>query len=80
MKLKKAKKLQTSSETKLDTIIELVKDLPKADYNKLKEGMDLIYKGYQKIRSSRTEDEKENDKITKAEQYLESEKWWKKYF
>lgn len=74
MKLKKAKKLQTSSETKLDTIIELVKDLPKADYNKLKEGMDLIYKGYQKIRSSRTEDEKENDKITKAEQYLESEK------
>ena len=74
MKLKKDKKLQTSSETKLDTIIELVKDLPKADYNKLKEGMDLIYKGYQKIRSSRTEDEKENDKITKAEQYLETEK------
>lgn len=39
-----------SSEAKLNTIIELVKDLPRADYNRLREGMELIYNGYQKIK------------------------------
>ena len=74
MKLKRNKKLLTSSENKLNTIIELVKDLPKADYNKLKDGMDLIYNGYQKIRSARTTDEKEYDEITNIEKSLEDSK------
>ena len=63
-----------SSESKLNTIIELVKDLPKADYNKLKDGMDLIYNGYQKIRSARTTDEKEMDELNNIEINLEEVK------
>lgn len=64
----------TSSETKLNTIIDLIKDLPRADYNRLKDGMDLIYNGYQKIRNARTVDEKELDEITNIEKSLEVEK------
>lgn len=64
----------TSSETKLNTIIDLIKDLPRADYNRLKDGMDLIYNGYQKIRNARTADEKELDEITNIEKSLEVEK------
>lgn len=59
----------TSSEWKLNTIMELVKDLPRGDYNRLREGMDLIYNGYQKIRNAKTTDEKETgnlDDMTKA--------------
>ena len=73
MRIRK-RKIITSSESKLNTIIELVKDLPKADYNKLKDGMDLIYNGYQKIRSARTTDEKEMDEITIIEKNLEESK------
>ena len=73
--LKKKNKSITSSESKLNTIIELVKDLPKADYNKLKDGMDLIYNGYQKIRSARTTDEKEMDELNNIEINLEEVKW-----
>lgn len=73
--LKKKNKSITSSESKLNTIIELVKDLPKADYNKLKDGMDLIYNGYQKIRSARTTDEKEMDELNNIEINLEDVKW-----
>ena len=72
--LKKKNKIIPSSESKLNTIIELVKDLPKADYNKLKDGMDLIYNGYQKIRSARTTDEKEMDELNNIEINLEEVK------
>lgn len=71
---KKTNKTISSSENKLNTIIELVKDLPKADYNKLKDGMDLIYNGYQKIRSARTNDEKEMDELNNIEINLEEVK------
>ena len=74
MLFKKHKPTLTSSETKLNTIIDLIKDLPKADYNRLKDGMDLIYNGYQKIRNARTVDEKELDEITNIEKSLEVEK------
>ena len=63
-----------SSEAKLNTIIELVKDLPRADYNRLREGMELIYNGYQKIKNAKTTDEKEVSDIDSMEQILESSK------
>ena len=74
MIFKKHTKTLTSSETKLNTIIDLIKDLPRSDYNRLKDGMDLIYNGYQKIRNARTLDEKELDEITNIEKSLEVEK------
>ena len=64
----------TSSEAKLNTIIELVKDLPRADYNRLREGMELIYNGYQKIKNAKTSDEKELGDIDAMESVLESVK------
>lgn len=62
------------SEAKLNTIIDLIKDLPRADYNRLRDGMDLIFNGYQKIRNAKTLDEKENNDIYTAEKFLEVEK------
>jgi hypothetical protein len=61
----------SSSEAKLSTIIELVKDLPRADYNRLREGMELIYNGYQKIKNAKTNDEKELSDIDNMESLLE---------
>ena len=61
----------SSSETKLNTIIDLVKDLPRADYNRLREGMELIYNGYQKIKNAKTVDEKEISDIESMESILE---------
>lgn len=76
MKLFKKHTAQTisSSEAKLNTIIELVKDLPRADYNRLREGMELIYNGYQKIKNAKTNDEKELGDIDTVESVLEGMK------
>lgn len=63
----------TSSEQKLNTIIDLIKDLPRADYNRLKKGMDLIYNGYQEIRNAKTMDEQEYGDIDNIEAKLEKE-------
>lgn len=73
MKLFRKRNTQTisSSEAKLNTIIELVKDLPRADYNRLREGMELIYNGYQKIKNAKTNDEKEFGDIDNMEAILE---------
>jgi hypothetical protein len=62
------------SEAKINTIIDLIKDLEQADYNRLREGMDLIYKGYQKVRKSKTKVEKDFSEIDRAEEFLEAEK------
>lgn len=64
----------SSSEAKLNTIIELIKDLPRGDYNRLREGMELIYNGYQKIKNAKTNDEKELGDINSVESILEGVK------
>ena len=63
-----------SSEAKLNTIIDLIKDLPRPDYNRLREGMELIYNGYQKIKNAKTNDEKELSDIDSMERILEEVK------
>ena len=73
---KKHKHVPTSSEQKLNTIIDLIKDLPREDYNRLKKGMDLIYNGYQEIRNAKTLDEKEYGDIDNIESTLEKESKW----
>lgn len=64
----------TSSEAKLNTIIDLIKDLPRPDYNRLREGMELIYNGYQKIKNAKTNDEKELGDIDAMERLIEEAK------
>lgn len=72
MLFKKAKTQPlTSSEAKLNTIIDLIKDLPRPDYNRLREGMELIYNGYQKIKNAKTNDEKELGDIDATERLIE---------
>lgn len=67
-------KFADPSEAKINTIIDLIKDLEQTDYNRLREGMDLIYKGYQKVRKSKTKVEEDFSEIDKAEEFLEVER------
>ena len=46
-------------ELRFDTMMGLVKDLSRADYNRLKEAMDLGYKAYQKVRGIKTEEDED---------------------
>lgn len=65
--------VEDPSELRFDAMMELIKDLPKADYNRLKKAMDLGWQSYQTVRNVKTDDEKENEDIGKAERILESE-------
>ena len=75
MLFKKTKTQPTpSSEAKLNTIVDLIKDLPRPDSNRLREGMDLIYNGYQKIKNAKTNNEKELGDIDVMERIIEEVK------
>ena len=67
-------------ELRFQMMVDLIKDLPRADYNRLKKAMDKVYDGWQDIRNVRTEEEKEiakeekaNKDIVIAEKILEKE-------
>jgi len=57
-------------ESRFDSMMKLIKDLPKTDYNRLKKAMDLGYESYQTVRNVKTTDEKENEDIYSAEKIL----------
>lgn len=61
------------SEARFDAMMDLVKDLSRADYNRLKKAMDLGWQSYQTVRNVKTEDEKEYGDIDEAERKLEKE-------
>lgn len=71
------KKRQTNyedpAELRFDAMMELIKDLPKADYNRLKKAMDLGWQSYQTVRNVKTDDEKEYSDINEAERQLTKE-------
>lgn len=69
----KRKKWTDPVETRFDSMMKLIKDLPKADYNRLKDAMDLGYNAYQKVRNVKTADEKEVEDITNVERILVKE-------
>lgn len=60
-------------EEKFSIIIDLVKDLDRSNFNRLKDAMDLGYNAYQKVRNVKTADEKEIADIVKAEVLLDKE-------
>lgn len=70
---KKHKRLEDPVELRFDAMMVLIKDLPKADYNRLKKAMDLGWQSYQTVRNVKTEDEKEYGDIDEAERKLEKE-------
>ena len=71
---KKKKPVEDPVEMRFDAMMELIKDLPRADYNRLKDAMDLGYNAYQKVRNVKTADQKEVQDILNAEKILGKEK------
>ena len=70
-KRKEEPKTYYSTEGKLEIIVGLIKDLSCSEYNKLRDGMDLIYNGYQKLNNSRTTNEKELDEVNDLERLID---------
>lgn len=70
---KKKTKLEDPAEVRFDAMMNLVKDLSRADYNRLKKAMDLGWQSYQTVRNVKTDDEKEYGDIEEAERKLEQE-------
>ena len=73
-KMFKKKKTEDIVEQRFDAMMELIKDLPRAEFNRLKGAMDLGYSAYQKVRNVKTADEKEVEDILSAEKILGKEK------
>ena len=71
---KKKYKVEDPVEEKFSIIIDLVKDLDRSNFNRLKDAMDLGYSAYQKVRNVKTADEKEVADILNAERILGKEK------
>lgn len=70
---RKSSSYEDPAEERFDLMMDLIKDLPRADYNRLKDAMDLGYSAYQKVRNVKTADEKETSDITSAERVLQNE-------
>jgi nucleoid DNA-binding protein len=70
----KKKKTEDMVEQRFDAMMELIKDLHRAEFNRLKGAMDLGYSAYQKVRNVKTADEKEVEDILNAEKILGKEK------
>lgn len=70
---RKNKQVHDPVEQRFDAMMELIKDLPKSDYNRLKDAMDLGYSAYQKVKNVKTADEKEIADILNSEKILSKE-------
>ncbi len=66
----KRHKEDTTLEVSFKTIIPLIENLSKRDYNRLKEAMDLGYDAIQKLRNVKSIDEREVEDIDKIEKKL----------
>lgn len=73
LRRQQSKYYEDPTEARFDAMMELVKDLPRADYNRLKKAMDLGWQSYQTVRNVRTDDEKEYGDINEAERALQNE-------
>ena len=60
-------------EAKFQTVVDLIKDLDRREFNRLKDGMELCWQGYQKVSQTKTTEEKENADIDEAEKILEKD-------
>lgn len=66
-------KYEDPSEVRFDAMMDLVKDLSRSDYNRLKKAMDLGWQSYQTVRNVKTDDEKEYGDINEVERQLAKE-------
>lgn len=72
MKIFRCNKEIDPIEERFQAVVELVKDLPRSDYNRLKESMDLAYSAYEKMRKVQTVEEKAIEKEAKANADIET--------
>lgn len=60
-------------EAKFQAVVDLIRDLDKKEFNRLKEGMELVWQGYQKVGQAKTSIEKELEDIETPERILEEQ-------
>lgn len=60
-------------ETKFQAVVDLIRDLDRKEFNRLKEGMELVWQGYNKVGQAKTTIEKEMEDIEGPEKILEEE-------
>ena len=65
------KKEKSRVEEKFQTIVDLIKDLDKREFNRLKEGINLAWQAYNKVSQAKTATEKELEDIEETEKVLE---------
>lgn len=68
---KRRKRSEDRVEAKFQAVVDLIRDLDKKEFNRLKEGMDLVWQGYQKVGQAKTATEKEMEDIEDTEKTLE---------
>lgn len=70
---KKRKEATDRVEAKFQAVVDLIRDLDRKEFNRLKEGMELVWQGYNKVGQAKSSTEKEFEDIEKAEKLLEVE-------
>lgn len=75
----RSKKKRTSDrvEERFQTVVGLIRDLDKKEFNRLKSGMELAWQAYSKVREVKSQAEKEVEDIEESEQILGEEEWKK---
>lgn len=58
-------------EAKFQAVVDLIRDLDRKEFNRLKEGMELVWQGYNKVGQAKTTIEKEMEDIEGPEKILE---------
>lgn len=59
------------TEARLWAVVNLIKDLPRKDFNRLRRAMDKIYDGIEDVRVVRTDDERELEDVNKTDRLLD---------
>jgi len=57
-------------EQKFQTVVDLIKDLDRREFNRLQEGISLAWEAYNKVRQAKTSTDKEVEEIENAEKIL----------
>ena len=67
---KKHKGATDRVEAKFQAVVDLIRDLDRKEFNRLKEGMELVWQGYNKVGQAKSSIEKEIEDIEKADKIL----------
>ena len=70
---RKKKQSTDRVEARFQTVVDLIRDLDKKELNRLIEGVQLVWQGYNKVGQAKSAEEKENSDIDEAEKVLEKE-------